>query len=76
MNIYQRPVYVHCLSDTGIMCYQVRDSRFCTPVLCTRTVHLYCTLVTGDDGQQRRELEDGEAPGGGSGVGKPIRAQY
>ena len=22
VNIYQRPVYVHCLSDTGIMCYQ------------------------------------------------------
>ena len=22
VNIYQRPVYIHCLSDTGIMCYQ------------------------------------------------------
>lgn len=22
VNIYHRPVYVHCLSDTGIMCYQ------------------------------------------------------
>jgi len=25
VDIYERPVYVHCLSDTGIMCYQGMD---------------------------------------------------
>ena len=24
VSISERPVYVHCLSDTGVMCYQVR----------------------------------------------------
>jgi len=25
LDIYDRPVYVHCLSDTGVMCYQGMD---------------------------------------------------
>ena len=27
LDIFNRPIYIHCLSDTGVMCYQESHAK-------------------------------------------------